>query len=219
MKIWTGSGMRKIQEGDQLWRGQQILEIPDLSKMINVIQIDEVDISKIKEGQDARITVDALPELELFGKVTKIATLAQEKGKGRKSAFAKMLGLGESVGVKTFEVTIELNDTPKEIKPGMTTKTVVTMNEFKDALYIPVEAVFDHKDKRIAYVTDGSRLEKRELVLGESNENYIIVKKGLKPGEEVVLLDPAKKLRKLGIKQSQEARPIPKLRPDDAGKD
>ena len=219
MKIWSGTGMRKIQEGDQLWRGQNILEIPDLSRMINIIQVDEVDISKVKEGQDVHITVDALPELELSGKVTKIATLAQERQEKGQSYISAMLGLGKSSGVKKFEVTIELDGTPEGIKPGMTTKTVVNVSELKDVSYVPLEAVFDCKGKKVAYVLDGSRLEERELVLGESNNNCVIVKEGLNPGEQVVLLDPAKKIEKLGIKQDEGIPSIPELKPDNAGKD
>ena len=81
-QAWRGTDRSKIQEGDQVWPQMSIAQLPDLEFMINKFMIDEIDISKVKIGQEVRVYLDALPGILLKGTISSIATLATDKGAG-----------------------------------------------------------------------------------------------------------------------------------------
>ena len=97
---WRGGTFGKVQEGDQVWPRMNLMTIPDLNKMISIVQVDEVDISRVKTEQEVIIRVDALPDLVLHGTVSRIATLAVDKGAGDAPAWMQK----EASGVKAFDV-------------------------------------------------------------------------------------------------------------------
>ena len=78
-EIWGGGGRAKVKVGDTPWRGQALVEIPDLSLMQVKTSINEVDVSRVAKGQQVRIKLDALPEPNFYGTVTSVATLASRK--------------------------------------------------------------------------------------------------------------------------------------------
>lgn len=73
------SGKRKIRVGDEVgpWR-PVIATLPDLSVLISETFVEEIDIAKIKTGDSARVTVDAIPGLQFPGKIITIANIGQE---------------------------------------------------------------------------------------------------------------------------------------------
>ena len=64
------------------------------------------------------------------------------------------------------------------------------MQERAKALFVPLEAVFEKEGRTLAYVTRGRRAVPREIVLGPSNADFVVVEKGLGRGERVCLRDP-----------------------------
>jgi multidrug resistance efflux pump len=206
-KIWKGAGIDKIQEGDQVWRGSSIMELPDLSKMMNVVKINEVDISKIKVEQEVRVKVEALPEVELQGKVTKIATLAVDKAEQRLPWESKK----ETYGMKVFEVRAEIEGHHPDLKPGMTTKTTIVVEKLKDVVRIPLEAVFEVKGQKVVYILGSLVPERREVVLGTSDGNYVVIKDGLQEGERVSLRDPMRRLKAIGVPKERKEEEGPKV--------
>ena len=69
----------------------------------------------------------------------------------------------------------------------MTTKNTINTNVFADVLFIPIEAV--HTTDTITWVISGKK--RKQVIVGESNDNQIVVKQGLEEGEEVLLTTPA----------------------------
>jgi HlyD family secretion protein len=195
-QTWRSGTMGKVQEGDQVWPRMNIMTIPDLSNMISITQIDEVDISRIAVGQEVIIRVDALPDVTLHGKVLRIATLAIDKGAGDAPLWMQK----EVSGVKAFEVVAQVDPSEAsfELRPGMTTKIDIIINQFKDVVTVPLESVFDYKDKKVVY-TLGSKIPiQHEVVLGKNDGNNVIIEKGLNGGERVCLRDPTKDINEAG---------------------
>lgn len=214
-KIWKGGGIEKIQEGDEVWRGSTIMELPDLSKMINVLRINEVDISKIKLEQEVKVKAEALPDLELRGKITKIATLAADKAERR----LPWESAKETYGVKVFEVKAEIEGNHPGLKPGMTTKTTIIIERLENVIQVPLEAVFESKGKKAVYVLGSFRPQRREVELGRSDGNYVVIKEGVREGEKVCLRDPTRRLKAVGVpgKEKEEESPKAPLLPQPEG--
>lgn len=149
-----------------------VATLPDLSTMISKTYVNEIDISKIKEGQFVNIGVDAFPEREYTGMVIEVANIGEQL---------------PNTDAKVFEVRIEINESDTILRPSMTTSNSIITQIFEDVLYLPLEAV--HANDSITYVYAKPN-EKKIVVLGESNENFIIIEKGLKKGEKVYLSTP-----------------------------
>lgn len=115
-----------IKEGEQAKSGQVITTISNTTQMECAIPIDELDIAKIKVGQKATIIADALPETStkpLEGEVTKIAIEGTS-----------------SNGVTTYPVTIKISN-PQGLRTGMNVTANILIDEKKDILYLPIEAI------------------------------------------------------------------------------
>lgn len=175
-EVFFGSEQRKPQVGDQVWANQPLLILPDVSKMTVETRVRETDVHKVAQGQPVSIRVEAYPDLRLTGKVTLVGTLAQEERDRR--------------GVKYFNVTIQVDGTEPRLRPGMTARVEILVEERQDAVHVPLDAVFERDGRSVAWVATRSGPQPRELVLGPTNADHVIVERGLSPGERVWLLDP-----------------------------
>src|SRR5450759_2937422 len=150
-----------------------IATLPDLSSMISKVYVNEIDISKVKPGQEANINVDAFPQKAYNGTVYTIANIGEQ------------LPNSDS---KMFEVQIKLDDSDPALRPTMTTGNKLIIKTYNDATYIPTECVQTGSDS-IPFVY-GKNKTKEIVVLGESNEKHVIVENGLQPGTLIYLVPP-----------------------------
>jgi HlyD family secretion protein len=179
--VFFGSEKRKVQVGDQVWPNQPLIMLPDLSKMVVETQVRETDIYKVEKDQPVAISVDAYPELELRGRVDYIGTLAQED---------QALSAG-----KYFSVTIVVDEADRRLRPGMSARVELLVDKLASAVYVPLEAVFERGGKHYCHLANG---ETREVLVGPSNENHIVIGTGVEAGEMVLLGDPSDEGRPLG---------------------
>ncbi len=171
---YSTGGKKKAGSAIRSW-DPRICMLPDLSTMLSKTYINEVDISKIKKEQKVSMGLDAFPEVKLTGIVTSVANI----GENRPGSNAKV-----------FEVLIKLEKVDSILKPGMTTSNNILINQIPDKLTIPLESVFSEKSKSFVYLRRGNGIEKREVKLGKSNDEVVIVEKGLEAGDEVYMSEP-----------------------------
>jgi HlyD family secretion protein len=173
--VFFGSEQRKPQVGDQVWANQPLLVLPDISKMVVETQVRETDIHKVERNQNVTIRVDAYPDLRLTGKVTLVGTLAREEKERR--------------GAKYFSVRVQVDQSEPRLRPGMTARVEIEVEQRARALYVPLEAVFEREGRHVVYLAR-RRPTPREVVLGPSNRDFVVVEKGLAAGDRVLLRDP-----------------------------
>lgn len=183
-EIFFGSEERKVQIGDQVWPNQPIVEVPDLGQMVVQTQVRETDIHKVEENQRVLVLIEAYPDLRLEGEVSFIGTLAHEEA-------------GQS-GPKYFEVTVLVRDLDPRLRPGMSARVELLVEQIENARFVPLESVFERAGRRYAYVLRNGEPEVQEILTGPSNENHIVVEAGLDTGERVLLRDPSDEGRPLG---------------------
>jgi multidrug efflux pump subunit AcrA (membrane-fusion protein) len=134
--------------------------------------VDEIDIFKVKVGQEASITIDALPDQKLKGKVIFISPFGNEK-----------------TGVVNYKVTIKLDPTDIELKGGLTATADIIVNSKKGIILIPNGAVKGTGGNYWTQVVkEGTKgeTEKRPIVLGIQDKRYSEVVSGLEEGEKVI---------------------------------
>jgi HlyD family secretion protein len=174
--VYFGSDQRKPQVGDQVWANQPLLILPDITKMVVETKVRENDIHKVEKNQKVRVRVEAYPDLQLTGAVTLVGTLAQEEKDRR--------------GAKFFGVTVQINESEPRLRPGMTARVEIQVEARKNALFLPLEAVFERDGSYVAYAVETGRIRPRPVVLGPSNQDFVVVDKGLSAGDRVCLRDP-----------------------------
>jgi len=176
-KIWKGSDMEKIKIGDTPWRGQSLIQLPDLSQMQVETEISEADIGKLKLGQTVTVKLDAFPDPTFTGEITDIASLAHEKERENE--------------IKVFDVIITLNEIDEVLKPGMTAKAKILVETIPDKFSVPIEAVFDLEGRQVVYPISNLK-SPLEVVPGKRNDNFVIIDGAVKEGMLVSLVDPSK---------------------------
>ncbi len=178
MLIYADDGNQKQKEGSSISAWDPVVaKLPDLSEMISVTYVNEVDISKVDIGQEVEIGIDAFPEKSYSGKVVDVANVGETIPK---------------TDAKVFKVTVKLNQTDSLLRPSMTTSNEIITDRLNQATYIPLEALHGNDTTNFVFLKDGFSAVKQEVVPGISSENEVIVKKGLEPNEEVYLTVPEK---------------------------
>lgn len=172
------SSGNKFQIGDQCWSGFPLIQLPDLSSLKATAKINEVDIAKISKGLNVEIKPDAFSDSIFTGRVNAVANLAVNKSKDSRA--------------KVFPVEILINETNKNLLPGLTVSCRLIIDQIEDVLYVPIEAVNAEGDKSFVYKKSGSGYNKVEVEVGTSNSDYTIITKGLSEKDEVALSLPFK---------------------------
>lgn len=173
VRTWDGS-KRKVGSSISPW-DPSIASLPDLTKMESKTYANEVDIRKIKKGLAVKIGFDAFPDVELDGKVTDVANVGEKK---------------RGSDIKVFQVLIKLNETNDNVRPGMTTSNRILTFEKKDVLSVPLEAIFSKDSISYVYAKTGFSITKKQVLLGDSNNDKIIITNGLKENEVIYLNKP-----------------------------
>lgn len=167
-----------IREGATVRERQAIITIPDLSRMSVSVKIHESYIKKVKKGLKARITVDAFPDEQLTGEISKVGVLPDSQNRWM------------SPDLKVYLTTVTVDGTHDWVKPGMSAKVEILVNKLDDVVYVPVQAISPDNGKQICYVAGAFKPERREVEIGEFTDEFIQIKSGLKEGERVLLRLP-----------------------------
>ncbi|MBR5235604.1 MAG: efflux RND transporter periplasmic adaptor subunit, partial [Bacteroidaceae bacterium] len=167
----------KFQMGDQCWSSQEIIKLPDLSKLKAKVNINEIDISKVTRGLKVQVRPDAFSDSIFSGYVSTVANLAQNKD--------------NKSNIKVFPVEIVIDQSNKNLLPGLTVSCRIIVDEIPDVLYMPIEALHVESDKSYVFKKTVSGYEKVEVQTGHTNSDYVIIESGLDKGDKVALIDPA----------------------------
>jgi len=191
-----GGGEERIRQGATVREQQAIITIPDMTHMSVRVRIHESYIKKIKKGQKARITVDAFADKVLDGEVSRVGVLPDSQN------------MWMNPDMKVYLTTITIAGTNDWLKPGMTAKVDILANELTNVVYVPIQAVAPFERKQVCYVLHGRSTERREVEVGDFNDEFIEIKTGLREGEAVVLQPPETPAHE----KPEEAPPKPSLK-------
>lgn len=179
---YRSNSQEAIQEGATVRERQSILTIPDMREMAVKVNIHESAVQRVAVGQTVKVSVDAFPDEELTGVVTKVAVVAD-------SANSFM-----NPDLKVYPTTIKIDGTHEWLRPGMSAEIEILVRSLEDVVYIPIQAVTYFDEKRVVYVSNRGRPERREIDVGTFSDSFIEVTGGLAEGEEVLLLPPQQSL-------------------------
>ena len=167
-----------IQEGTTVRERQAIISIPDPKSIGVRINVHESALNKVKEGQRARIKVDAFPDKNFRGHVVRLS--AMPSGANR----------WQNPDLKVYPTDVTIDDAPPQLRPGMSAKVEIAVAEVEGALTAPVQALTSHAGKPAVWVRTPTGDEARAVEVGVSNDKFVELKSGVAEGDLVLLAPP-----------------------------
>lgn len=155
--------------------------IADLGRVWVLADVYERDMAQVKLGQEARLSVDALPGRKLAGRVTFVSPTVSD-------------------ATRTAKARIEFDNAAGILKPGMYATVMIDV-DLGEGIAIPEDAIIDTGERKIVFVAhEGGRFEPRSIAVGISIEGSVQVLSGLTEGESIAetgqfLLDSESRLR------------------------
>lgn len=163
-----------VEEGAVVRERQEILSLPNLSKMQVRTYVHESVLDKVEPGQEVDVRVDAFADRVYRGVVETVAVVPAYRG-------------WSGGNVKTYETVVRIDQEVKQLKPGMTAVVDIKIQQLDDIIAIPVQAVVQRKHKSWVYVSTNRGVEQRMIELGPTNDKFVQVVSGLKEGDDVIL--------------------------------
>ena len=190
--------------------GSTLMTVADMGVITAEVQVDETDIVNISTGQEAEVTIDAMPNQTFKGKVTEIGDNAIIRSTGVSTSQS----LAGSQEAKDFKVVITLIDPPANLRPGLSATAKITTGTAHDAVAIPIQALTmrdkndleaqknpgkvadktapaasakkENSDIQGVFVIKNRKAEWRPVVTGLTGTTEIQVKSGVAAGEEII---------------------------------
>lgn len=164
--------LANFRPGTRVQSGTQFGTVASFAKMQLPVQVDELDLPNIKVGMKAEIKVDSFPGRIFPAEVTQVSTVGTTTN-----------------GVTFYDVILATENKDNQLKYGMTATGEILIQDKKDALYIPPEALQLQRGKRIVTLkkADGTTEPEHEVKIGIRSTTQIEITDGLKEGDKVVL--------------------------------
>ena len=177
--FFTGMVLPEYRQGDQIFPGQPIADVIESGRMEVRAKVDENDRGNLTSGQEASVSVDALP-----GQVFKARV-------GALSGLASRANFFDSASVsRLFDVTFQFDNPDPRMKAGSSVRLVIEGKELVDSLHVPRQAVFARAGKNHVFARIGERFEEREVKVTQRTEGRVVIE-GLSEGMEIALVDPS----------------------------
>lgn len=167
-----------MEVGSTVRHRMVLIKLPDMSEMNVKARLHESVVKQASEGVPAFVTIDAMPDKRLTGKVTKIGVMPDRQH------------YWMNPGLKTYSTEITLDSTPPGLKPGMSAQVEILVDTRDDILQVPISAVYVDKGFQVVYVKTPGGSETRRVEVGLSSDQAVEITSGLAEGEEVYLYKP-----------------------------
>ena len=168
-----------IKPGMEVWRGMILMTIPEMSDMVVNMDLPEQDRSKVKVGDKVIIKPDSLPGVTFDGKIDIIPTLPVN------------IIFWDSTSPKVYKSRIRFDHQSDVLVNGMSVQIEVETQTIKDTIFVPVEAIFEDKERFYVYLrTPNGGSKEVDVKLGESNDRFVQILDGLKEDDVIYLYRP-----------------------------
>lgn len=178
MVVYANEGYRgndeQIQAGTQVRNRQKIIDLPDFSAWQVETRVHESLIRQVEVGKAALITIDAMPDKHLSGIVSRISVLPEQ-------------GRWFMPDTKEYTVDIDISTTSLQLKPGMTAKTEIILNDLEDVLYVPIQSVVTLDGKAQVWAVNGEETRPQPVELGPANDRFVVVRSGIEEDDRILM--------------------------------
>jgi HlyD family secretion protein len=177
---WRGSNSEPLDVGREVYEREELIYLPTGNKSDAEIMVHESYLKKISVGMPTLITVDALQGKKYYGTIQQIAPLPD----------ARSMWMNPDLKLYTTKVSIDSEDIA--LRSGMSCQAEIIVEQHKEAIYVPLQAVIRVGNEPTVYVKNGKNFVPRTVKLGLDNNKVIHILEGLNDGDVVQLNPPLK---------------------------
>lgn len=177
---WGMSGEGPLQIGREVYPNMLLIVLPDTSAMVASVRVHESLAGRIRPGQRATVTIDALGGNLLTGSVASIGVMAETGGMR-----------DPNLREYTVRVMLDPSSVISELKPAMRCDATITMGRVENTLAVPLQAVFTDGAVRLVYAPRGNKFVKLPVTVGRRSDTLAEITAGLEEGARVLLREPA----------------------------
>ena len=159
-----------VKAGDYINSGREVAYIIDDSSYEIEVAVNEIDSLEIEVGQEAIIILDAFPGREFSGRVKEIHNYTQNVN-----------------GVVTLPVTVQLDKTDRQFKPGFSALVEIIIGKAEGELLVPISALLERKGQQMVVKVVDNKPVFTPVKVGFSDGVYTAIEEGLAEGEEIVI--------------------------------
>jgi multidrug efflux pump subunit AcrA (membrane-fusion protein) len=189
--MFEGMKLPNLQVGDTVRPGMAVAQIPDFSNWEASARIGELDRGHLAEGQNAEISVIALPEKTFGGHIKNIG------------------GTAGSPWDRHFDCKIAIDNPAPELRPGMSARVVLTTETLRNVSWIPAQAVFESDGRSFVYLQSVTGFVPADIKVVRRSESQVVLT-GLKDGAVVAMANPGEQGKKTGSGAGGALQAIPK---------
>lgn len=183
--MWRGlADSSEFREGDRVWSGALIAEIPDPSSLYVAARVDEVDRGSLKRDMNASIRPEAVPGMEMPARLVSVSALSRPD-------------FSSWPAQRVFDVGFTLDGHDARLGLGMSASIRVVLERLEQTLLIPARALVERDSRPVVYVHHGAGFEERAVVVARRGGEQVALVSGVEPGERVALRVPTNRPRLL----------------------
>lgn len=203
-----GNDQGPLKVGRRVWPNETLILLPDTSAMVANVRVHEALAGRIRKGQRASIRVDAVGSKSFAGEVDSIGVLAESGG-----------WRDPNRREYTVKILLDEFDRSTGLKPSMRCEAQVLLEQVRDVLSVPVQAIFREDPVRYVYVPENGRLTRVPVRVGRQSDTFAEIVAGLDEGTKVALRDPKPgealavswneaQLKTVGLKLGSDGKPV-----------
>ncbi len=164
---------RHVEPGEAVQAQDTLFELSAMDTLIIPLAVSELDIRHLQVDQPVPITLDALPDAPLEGRIQRIHPAADATNR-----------------LITVDIALPADAADQGVRPGYLGRVHLTIDQRPDALAVPAAAVGEHDDGRYVYLVQENRLQRRMIEPGVTRGDWTEVLSGLEPGDVVLATNP-----------------------------
>jgi len=158
-----------VDAGEFVDKGKPFADLVNVDKIKINVNVPELDVRYLKEGQKAMVRVDAFPDRELVGGIDFVAYKADP-------------------ATKTFHAKVVIENPNHEIRPGMIARVAFLRRIIPDALAAPIFSIVDKGGERILFVEKNGVVQARTIAIGAIESDKVQITRGLEPGDNLIVV-------------------------------
>jgi HlyD family secretion protein len=182
-----------VEEGTVVRERQAIIRLPNADSMRVNLTVNESLVQYVRPGLAAAIKPVGFGDRMLYGEVEKVNQYSEPTG-------------WRQANVKEYKAFVAIDDPPPDLRTGMTAAVTIKCAEVRDAMQVPVQALYAHGDKFYCFVYNNGNWQARPIKPGPTNDKYFVIESGLNVGDQVAM-NPRGYLAQVNL---------PKLSPEEA---
>lgn len=171
-------GREVVEEGGTVHQRQNLIKLPDVSRMICDLKVKEAEVDKVAPGQVAAIKLDAFPGRTFTGKVTRVSPLPDAGSRWSNN------------DRKVYKTQVALDPNEAKLRPGMAAHVEIVITEIEGALAVPMTAVRRQGSVHYVWKATNDGPQAIEVKLGQNNLTHVQIVRGVSAGDEVYLAPP-----------------------------